>query len=128
MKTEIREKLMCVLRNRIQDFEKSGHFVDTLSFEGIDYKQRYETNYKTVEITKVEKDSYFYQKVESIIKRKSKEVNKMYQVPDGGYWRAFVCYGGNSFLLTEEEYKEIEEIRRERIEKRQLEKLEELCK
>jgi hypothetical protein len=116
----MKEKLMCVLRNRIQDFE-ANRLTDSLYFEGILFKPTIIQNYEDKVETVVEKSNSFWQKDKTII--------STIKVVKDWYWTAEIHFHNKyQFTLTKEEYEEIMEIRRERVEKRQLEKLEELCK
>ena len=111
---ELREKLLCVLRNNIQDFEMehiNNTFCNYLYFNNI--YLYFETVRKHVEVRIQPK--YFWQK------------EKVYfeEVKDYSTFR--VSYKGFEIKLTKEEYEEIMQIRQEKIKEKQLKELEKLC-
>ena len=117
---EIKEKLLCFLRNHIQDFEYiQGYYrlynksSNILFYNVIVYKNT------LVEKEFVEKPKYFWQKPKTGTKRFTQSVFD--------YTTADVKYENYTTRLTEEEYKEIMKIREEKIKEKQLEKLTKLC-
>lgn len=122
---EIREKLLCVLRNHIQDFRDFKHrCVSGIAY----YKDKepsiylhYTNIYKDVEVEKevIIKPKYFWQKSKTeILKFTKVEID---------YTTAYVDYGDFRITLLKEEYEEIMQIREEKIKEKQLEELTKLC-
>lgn len=107
---EIREKLLYVLRNHIQDFEK---LVEDNSF--YTYYKLGNTYLSPTAVFKnvVKKPKYFWQKerAERILDYRTLEIN----------------LEGYTTKLTKEEYEEIMQIRKEKIKQKQLEELTKLC-
>ena len=117
---ELREKLLCVLRNNIQDFER---VYNRCYLEIGDAKIYCYTTftYKDVVVKKevIEKPKYFWQKPKTkIIEDKKREID---------YTTFDVSYGEYKTQLTKEEYEEIIQIREEKIKEKQLKELEKLC-
>jgi hypothetical protein len=117
---EIREKLLCVLRNNIQDLKS----VDNRSYLEIGDVRIYCYTtfvYKDVVIKKevIEEPQYFWHKP------KVKFVDGTGIKID--YTTFDVTYGNYTTRLTKEEYEEIMKIREEKIKEKQLEELTKLC-
>lgn len=117
---ELREKLLCVLRNNIQDLKR----VYNQCYLEIDDVRIYcytTFKYKNIVIKKeiVEKPKYFWQKPKTkIIEDKKREID---------YTTFDVSYIEYKTQLTKEEYEEIMQIRQEKIKQKQLEELTKLC-
>ena len=107
---ELREKLLCVLRDNIQDFER---IVENNSF--YTYYKLGNIHLFPIAVFKnvVKKPKYFWQKerTESILDYRTLEIN----------------FEGHTTKLTKEEYEEIMKIREEKIKEKQLEELTKLC-
>lgn len=113
---ELREKLLCVLRNNIQNLKRMYLEIGEVRI------RLYNTFvYKDV-ITKkevVEKPLYFWHKPKvKIVEGTGVEID---------YTTFDVVYGDYTTRLTKEEYEEIMQIRQEKIKEKQLKKLEKLC-
>ena len=121
---ELREKLLCVLRNNIQDFEDYRHKCSSgLAYYSITpiiylhYINVYKYTKKKREV--VIKPKYFWQK--------EKTGTLEYTDTEFDYTTAYVDYGEFRITLTKEEYEEIMQIRQEKIKQKQLEELTKLC-
>lgn len=117
---ELREKLLCVLRNNIQDLKK---VYNQCYLEIGDVRIYCNTTfaYKDVVIKKeiIEKPKYFWQKPKTkIVEDEKWEID---------YTTFKVRYGEYETQLTKEEYEEIMQIRQEKIKQKQLEELTKLC-
>jgi hypothetical protein len=117
---ELREKLLCVLRNNIQNLKR----VYNQSYLEIGEVRIHLYNtfvYKDV-ITKkevVEEPLYFWHKPKvKIVEGTGVEID---------YTTFDVTYGDYTTRLTKEEYEEIMQIRQEKIKEKQLEELTKLC-
>ena len=119
---EIREKLLCVLRNHIQDFKKYGYDSFLLSLKSIDdiWVRRISVN-KDASFEKevIYKPKYFWQKPKVKMERFSKHTLDYYTLE--------VSYWDYKTKLTKEEYEELMKIREEKIKEKQLKELEKLC-
>ena len=107
---ELREKLLCAIKNNIADFERS-HTSYSLYFNSI--YLYFETIEKVNEL--IVPPKYFWQK-EKILHHRVKDYNTF-----------IVEYGSFRTTLTKEEYEEIMQIRQEKIKEKQLKELEKLC-
>ena len=111
---ELREKLLCAIKNNIQNFvfkhyERS--FYSDYSFNGITLSSTTVSKKITVNIP----PKYFWQKA----KQKERYIQD--------YSTFNVAYGEFRTQLTKEEYEEIMQIRQEKIKEKQLKELEKLC-
>ena len=121
---ELREKLLCILRNNIQDFEDyRNKCVSGLVYYNITpmiylyYNSVYKHTEREREVTI--KPKYFWQKEKT-------EVVKFTNL--GFDYKTFIVeYGSFRTTLTKEEYGEIMQIRQEKIKEKQLKELEKLC-
>ena len=119
---EIREKLLCVLKNNIQDFRKYGYDSLLLSLTSSDniWARRISVNKDdSFEKEVIYKTKYFWQKPKVKMERFSKYTLDYYTLK--------ISYGDYTTQLTKEEYKEIMKIREEKIKEKQLEELTKLC-
>lgn len=119
---EIREKLLCVLKNNIQDFRKYGYDSFLLSLTSNDniWARRISVNKDdSFEKEVIYKPKYFWQKPKVKMERFSKYTLDYYTLK--------ISYGDYTTQLTKEEYKETMKIREEKIKEKQLEKLTKLC-
>jgi len=119
---EIREKLLCVLRNHIQDFKKYGYDSFLLSLKSIDniWARRISVD-KDASFEKevIYKPKYFWQKP-----KVKMEIFSKYTLD---YYTLNISYGDYTTRLTKEEYEELMQIRKEKIKEKQLEELTKLC-
>ena len=119
---EIREKLLCVLRNHIQDFKKYGYDSFLLSLKSIDniWARRISVD-KDASFEKevIYKPKYFWQKP-----KVKMEIFSKYTLD---YYTLKISYGDYTTRLTKEEYEELMQIREEKIKEKQLEELTKLC-
>ena len=107
---ELREKLLCAIKNNIADFK--GSYADrALYFNSICLY--FEIIEKVNEL--IVPPKYFWQK-EKILHHRVKDYNTF-----------TVGYGSFRTTLTKEEYEEIMQIRQEKIKEKQLKELEKLC-
>lgn len=121
---ELREKLLCILRNNIQNFEYyRNKCVNGLVYYNITpmiylyYNSVYKHTEREREVTI--KPKYFWQKEKTkVVKFTNSEFD---------YTTAYVDYGEFGIALTKEEYEEIMQIRQEKIKQKQLEELTKLC-
>ncbi len=119
---EIREKLLCVLKNNIQDFRKYGYdsFLISLTSSDNIWARRISVNKEdSFEKEVIYKPKYFWQKPKVKMERFSKYTLDYYTLK--------ISYGDYTTQLTKEEYKEIMKIREEKIKEKQLEELTKLC-
>lgn len=117
---EIREKLLCVLRNNIQDL-KSLYNRSYLEIGDVRIYCYTTFVYKDVVIKKevIEEPQYFWHKPKvKIVDGTGVEID---------YTTFEVTYGDYTTRLTKEEYEEIMKIREEKIKEKQLEELTKLC-
>lgn len=117
---EIREKLLCVLRNNIQDL-KGVYNRSYLEIGDVRIYCYTTFVYKDVVIKKevIEEPQYFWHKPKvKIVDGTGVEID---------YTTFEVAYGDYTTRLTKEEYQEIMKIREEKIKEKQLEELTKLC-
>ena len=117
---EIREKLLCVLRNNIQDL-KSVYNRSYLEIGDVKIYCYMTFAYKDVVTKKevIEEPQYFWHKPKvKIVEGTGVEID---------YTTFEVTYGDYTTRLTKEEYEEIMKIRKEKIKEKQLEELTKLC-
>lgn len=108
---ELKEKLLCALRNNIEDIKPTFHWNSTGVGGG--YKLSNIILYiDSKPLTKTTKGKYFWQtKTERIFE----DIFK-------------INFGLESIEITKEEYEEIINLHREKIKERQIEELDKLCK
>ena len=118
---ELREKLLCAIKNNIQDFEYYSQGCYRLYNKSSNILFYNVVVYKDTLVEKefVEKPKYFWQKPKTRTKRFTRSVFD--------YPTADVKYGDYATRLTKEEYEEIMQIRQEKIKEKQLKELEKLC-
>lgn len=117
---EIREKLLCVLRNNIQDL-KSVFNRSYLEIGDVRIYCHTTFVYKDVVTKKevIEEPQYFWHKPKvKIIDGRGVEID---------YTTFDVTYRDYTTRLTKEEYEEIMKIREEKIKEKQLEELTKIC-
>lgn len=117
---EIREKLLCVLKNNIQDFKTHNSFLLTLKSSDNIWARRISVN-KDASFEKevIYKPKYFWQKPKVKMETFSKYTLDYYTLD--------ISYGDYTTRLTKEEYEELMKIREEKIKEKQLEELTKLC-
>lgn len=114
---EIREKLLCVLRNNIQDL-KRGCCIE-MGDVRIYCNTAFVYKDTTVKEEVIEKPKYFWQKPKiKIFEHFNWEID---------YTTFNVSYGNYETKLTKEEYNEISKIHKEKVKEKQLEELTKLC-
>ena len=119
---ELREKLLCVLKNNIQDFKKYGYDSFLLSLKSSDsiWARRISVSKNdSFEKEVIYKPKYFWQKPKVKMETFSKYTLDYYTLD--------ISYGDYKTRLTKEEYEEIMKIREEKIKEKQLEELTKLC-
>ena len=122
---EIKEKLLCVLRNNILDFKKkdgSQNWLYHLKTNSGDITLNLWWNiYKIIDDTRSEivKPKYFWQKEKTIT------TVTRHSVFD--YRTARVHHQNYSYVLTKDEYEEIRKLMAEKTEERTLLELDKLC-
>ena len=122
MEDLMREKLLCVLRNEIHNFQKVHSGTLFIKDGDIDIRIYSANVYKNEirESQKIIKPKYFWQKEKTI------ETVENISVID--YWTWDVSYNGYTFRLNKEEYEELSKLRGEKLKEKALKDLEKLCK
>lgn len=120
---EIREKLLCVLRNNIVDFKKASSWLLHLETDfGVITLDLWLDIYKNIDDTRSEiiKPKYFWQKEKIVTSATRRSVFD--------YKTAKVCYQDYSYVLTKSEYEEICKLITEKTKEKVLLELDKLCK
>lgn len=115
---DLKEKLICALKSNAGDISRnyaSPHY----SFKGIILRCNYDIREVTTEVERKISKKYFWQSDRVVVEHVS-----AFQAFDHFYK---IDYGIQSVEITKEEYDEILNLRKEKIEERELKKLDKLC-